>query len=88
MVAYRTMKTASGATAAQIVHSTGPGGGTSSMSVDAQRGAVGAPWRRHVAAQFAWATQLDLVGSAGTLQWPLPITATRMGHRRDALCRS
>jgi len=88
-VAYvRTVRTASGARAVQIVHSSRRGARdiehVGSAHDDAELEALKAAARLRMAAGQA---ELDLgvdLGT-GTSEQPLPITSTRMGHLWDAL---
>jgi hypothetical protein len=89
-VAYvRTVKTASGATAVQIVHSTRRGSRdiehVGSAHDDAELEALKAAARQRLAAgQGELDFGLAVAGPSG----PLPITSSRMGHLWDALCRA
>jgi hypothetical protein len=89
-VAYvRTVKTASGATAVQIVYSSRRGSRTiehlGSAHDDAELEALKAAARQRLAAGQG---ELDLGLPAGTSPGgPLEITSTRMSHLWDALCR-
>jgi hypothetical protein len=90
-VAYvRTVKTASGATAVQIVYSNRRGSRTmehlGSAHDEAELEALKAAARQRLAAgQGEFDLGLDVAGSAGA---PLEITSSRMGHLWDALCRA
>ena len=90
MAYVRTVKTASGATAVQIVYSS-RGGSRSLEHVGSAHDAAelaalkAAAWQRIAGGQG----ELDLglgVDSAGS--GPLPITSSRMSHLWDALCRA
>jgi hypothetical protein len=89
-VAYvRTVKTASGATAVQIVHSWRKGSGDiehiGSAHDDAQLALLKAAARQRLVAgqgEFDLGLDADRAGKAGG---PLPITSSRMGHLWDAL---
>jgi Transposase DDE domain len=89
-VAYvRTVKTASGATAVQIVHSTRRGSRKiehiGSAHDERELEALRAAARQRLAeGQGVLDLGLDAAGSSG----PLPITSSRMGHLWDALCRA
>jgi len=90
-VAYvRTVKTASGAVAVQIVYSSRRGSRSiehlGSAHDDAELAALKAAARQRLAAGQG---ELDLGLPAGTSPGgPLEITSSRMGHLRDALCRA
>jgi len=89
-VAYvRTVKTASGATAVQIVHSTRRGSRDiehlGSAHDEAELEALKAAARQRLAEDQR---ELDLGLEAATGAGPLPITASRMAHLWDALCRA
>jgi hypothetical protein len=93
-VAYvRTVKTASGATAVQIVHSSRRGSRDiehiGSAHDEAELGVLKAVARQRMA---AGQSQLDLgledAASSGGAGVPLPITSSRMGHLWDALVRA
>ena len=89
MAYVRTVKTASGATAVQIVYSTKRGSRdiehVGSAHDDGELEALKAAAGQRLA---AGQTELDLglgvVGGSG----PLPITSSRMGHLWDGLCRA
>ena len=89
MAYVRTVKTASGATAVQIVHSSRRGSRdiehVGSAHDDGELGALKAAARQRLTAgQAELDLGLGLDGSSG----PLPITSSRMGHLWDALCRA
>jgi hypothetical protein len=92
-VAYvRTVRTASGATAVQIVHSSRRGARdiehVGSAHDEAQLAALMAAARqRLVAGQGELDLGLEAAGAAAG-QGPLPIVASRMAHLWDALCRA
>jgi len=89
-VAYvRTVRTASGATAVQIVHSSRRGSRDiehlGSAHDEAELEVLKAAARQRLAAgQAELELGLGVAGSSG----PLPITSSRMGHLWDALCRA
>jgi len=89
-VAYvRTVKTSSGATAVQIVHSSRRGSrkiehlGSAHDEQELEALKVVAA-QRLIGGQDEFDLGLDAVAAAG----PLPITSTRMSHLWDALCRA
>jgi Transposase DDE domain len=89
-VAYvRTVKTSSGATAVQIVHSSRRGSrkiehlGSAHDEQELEALKVVAA-HRLIGGQDEFDLGLDAVAAAG----PLPITSTRMGHLWEALCRA
>jgi Transposase DDE domain len=90
-VAYvRTVRTASGATAVQIVYSNRRGSRTmehlGSAHDEAELEALkAAACQRLAAGQGEFDLGLDVVGAAGA---PLEITSSRAGHLWDALCRA
>jgi hypothetical protein len=92
-VAYvRTVRTASGATAVQIMHSSRRGARdiehVGSAHDEAQLAALMAAAVQRLAAGQG---ELDLglvVAGAAAGQGPLPIVASRMAHLWDALCRA
>jgi len=89
MAYVRTVKTASGATAVQIVHSTRRGSRDiehlGSAHDEAELEALKAAARQRLAEDQR---ELDLGLEAATGAGPLPITASRMAHLWDALCRA
>lgn len=86
MAYIRTVKTASGATAVQIVHSFRKGSRDiehiGSAHTDAELEALKAAARQRLAAGQG---ELDLGIALPSAGGPLPITATRMGHLWDSL---
>ncbi len=86
MAYIRTVKTASGATAVQIVHSSRKGSRDiehiGSAHTDAEVEALKASARQRLAAGQG---ELDLGIAVPSAGGPLPITATRMGHLWDSL---
>src|SRR6516164_8722434 len=84
----RTVKTASGATAVQIVYSSHRGSRDIEHLGSAHDGAglelLKAAARQRLAAGQG---ELDLGLAVGAPGGPLPITASRMGHLHDALSR-
>lgn len=88
MAYVRTVRTASGATAVQIVHSSRRGSRdiehVGSAHDEAEVEALKAAARQRLAAGQG---ELDLGIGAGAAG-PLPITSSRMGHLWDALCRA
>lgn len=92
MAYVRTVKTASGATAVQIVHSSRKGSRDiehiGSAHDDAQLELLKAAARQRLAAgqgEFDLGLDADRAGKAGG---PLPITSSRMGHLWDALSQA
>ena len=90
MAYVRTVRTASGATAVQIVHSNRRGSRTiehlGSAHDEAELEALkAAAYQRLAAGQDALDLGLGVAGSAGA---PLEILASRMGHLCDGLCRA
>jgi len=93
-VAYvRTVKTASGATAVQIVHSNQGGkrdiehigSAPNGVQLTALKAAAA---KRLTGGQAQLDLGADLIAQDGTPAVPLPITATRVAHLWEALCRS
>ena len=89
----RTVKTASGATAVQIVHSSRGGSRKiehiGSAHDEAELEVLKAAARQRLAAgQGALDLGLDAAVAAATGSEPLPIVSSRMGHLWDALCRA
>lgn len=86
MAYIRTVKTASGATAVQIVHSSRKGARDiehiGSAHTDAEVEALKAAARQRLAAGQG---ELDLGIALPSAGGPLPITASRMGHLWDSL---
>ena len=89
MAYVRTVKTASGATAVQVVHSSRRGSRSiehlGSAHDEQELEALKAAARQRLA---AGQEELDLGLGAGAPGAPLPIVASRMGHLWDALCRA
>ena len=92
MAYVRTVKTASGATAVQVVHSSRRGSRSiehlGSAHDEQELEALKAAARQRLA---AGQEELDLglgAGAPGAPGAPLPIVASRMGHLWDALCRA
>ena len=90
MAYVRTVKTASGATAVQIVYSARGGSlrleHVGSAHDDAGLAALkAAAWQRIAGGQGELDLGLDVEGTGSA---PLPITSSRMGHLWDALCRA
>ena len=92
MAYVRTVKTSSGATAVQIVHSSRRGSRNiehlGSAHDEVELAALKAAAAAAVGRGPARARARPGAGTAGTADRPLEIVASRMGHLWDALCRA